>query len=119
MSGLRSWSGRAWLLGVYVFLYLPIFFLVAFSFTAGEITGAGVGRIDKVIGVDIDIGVAGADGLNQRAQRLAGQRPYQISRSNDPFGQFPVKFTGDCLRWRCGGAWEEPDHNRAVCPCRR
>lgn len=38
MSGLRSWSGRAWLLGVYVFLYLPIFFLVAFSFTAGEIT---------------------------------------------------------------------------------
>ncbi len=38
MNGLRGWGGRAWLLGVYAFLYVPILCLVVFSFTAGEIT---------------------------------------------------------------------------------
>ncbi len=38
MSDLRGWGGRAWLLGVYAFLYVPILCLVVFSFTAGEIT---------------------------------------------------------------------------------
>ena len=36
MSG--GWGGRAWVLGVYAFLYVPILCLIVFSFTAGEIT---------------------------------------------------------------------------------
>lgn len=34
----RGWGGRAWLLTVFAFLYLPIACLVVFSFTGGEIT---------------------------------------------------------------------------------
>ncbi len=53
----------------------------------GVVDRAGVGRGDEVIGVHVDVGVAGLNSIEQGAKWLTGQRAGQILGADHAFSQ--------------------------------
>ena len=63
---------------------------LASDLTAREVAGPGVGRCDAVVRVDVRVRVAGAHGVYQGRQGLAGQRTDQVGCSDRALGEQAV-----------------------------
>lgn len=81
---------------------------LAANFTGGHIASSCVGWIDAIIGMDIDVGIATLDQIQQGAEGLACQRTGQIGGGYFSLGEQTIVLTA------AGGAGKQTDYHRTI-----
>src|SRR5205823_5336903 len=87
---------------------------LAADLAAREVPGAGVDRAHAVVRVDVDVGVARLDGVDQVRKRMSGKGPDEIGGSERPLREDAVVAPRSERPRNGRGARVQPDDDRAV-----
>lgn len=79
-----------------------------------KIAGAGIDGHRAILGVDVDVGVAGIDRGKQVAERVTLQRPNQVGRRDGALGQHAIRTAIAGRPGHRRRAREQPHDNRPV-----